>query len=108
MGVLDDIESDIDGVLVDPWDVRDGQVVPTSEKVALSGGGVKLFATFLYADLAESTALAMWDKKVAAKVCKAFLAVSSRSIRESGGETRSSTAIVSWAYSSVDRRTRRP
>jgi hypothetical protein len=61
MALLDDLEDDISDVLSASWDLRDGEVVPSTENVALSGGGVKIAATLLYADLAESTALAMWD-----------------------------------------------
>lgn len=89
MALLSDLEADISGVLSAAWDIRDGQVVPATETVALSGGGVKLSATMLYADLADSTALAMWDRRVTARICKAFLAYSSRLIRASGGEVRS-------------------
>jgi adenylate cyclase len=89
MGVLEDVEGDVGGVLKDAWNIRDGQVVPTTDTVVLAGGGVKLSATFLYADLADSTKLAMWDRRVTARVCKAFLAVSSRLIKASGGEVRS-------------------
>ncbi len=89
MAIADDIVSDIDGVLSDTWDIRDGQVVPETQDVALSGGGVKLEATMLYADLADSTELAMWDRRVAARICKAFLAGASRLIRHKGGQIRS-------------------
>jgi class 3 adenylate cyclase len=89
MAIADDIKADIDGVLSATWDIRDGQVVPESEDVALSGGGVKLDATMLYADLADSTQLAMWDRRVAARIFKAFLAGASRLIRHKGGHIRS-------------------
>jgi adenylate cyclase len=89
MALLDDLEGDISDVLSASWDLRDGEVVPSTENVALSGGGVKIAATMLYADLAESTALAMWDRRVAARVFKAFLAFASRLIRASDGEVRS-------------------
>jgi len=89
MGLLQEIEGDVGGVLRNAWDIRDGQVVPTTDAVALAGGGAKLTATFLYADLADSTKLAMWDRRVTARVCKAFLAASSRLIKASGGEVRS-------------------
>ena len=39
MAVADAVEEDIDDVLSDTWDIRDGQVVPETEDVALSGGG---------------------------------------------------------------------
>ena len=89
MAVVADLRNDVDGVLNQAWDVRDGEVVPTSDKVALAGGGVKLEATMLYADLADSTEIAMWDRRVAAKLCKAFLACASRLIGAQGGELRS-------------------
>jgi|HubBroStandDraft_4_1064222.scaffolds.fasta_scaffold218173_2 adenylate cyclase len=89
MALADDIKTDVDGVLNQTWDVREGEVVPTTEKIALAGGGVKLDATMLYADLADSTELAMWDRRVAARLFKAFLACSSRLIRAQGGEVRS-------------------
>lgn len=54
MALLDDLEHDISDVLSASWDLRDGEVVPSTENVALSGGGVKIAATMLYADLAES------------------------------------------------------
>lgn len=89
MALVDDLKNDVDGALNQAWDVRDGEVVPETEKVALAGGGVKIDATMLYADLADSTEIAMWDRRVAAKICKAFLACSSRLIRGQGGELRS-------------------
>jgi adenylate cyclase len=89
MALVDDLRKDVDGALNQAWDVRDGEVVPETEKVALAGGGVKITAAMLYADLADSTEIAMWDRRVAAKLCKAFLACSSRLIREQGGQVRS-------------------
>jgi class 3 adenylate cyclase len=89
MGLRDDLAADIDGVLSQAWDTRDGTAVPTTDTVALAGGGVNLKATMLYADLADSTSLAMWDRQVTARICKAFLAASSRIIRARDGEIRS-------------------
>lgn len=89
MSIKDDLTGDINSVLDAAWDVRDGTTVPTSDNVALSGGGVRLKATMLYADLADSTGLAMWDRRVTARICKAFLAASTRLIRARDGEIRS-------------------
>ena len=89
MALSDTLSDEIDSVLSQTWDVRDGLVVPDTESIALAGGGVKLDATMLYADLADSTELAMWDKRVTARICKAFLACSSRLIRANGGHVRS-------------------
>jgi adenylate cyclase len=89
MSLLDDLKTDVDTILGQTWDIRDGEVVPESESVALAGGAVKLEATMLYADLADSTQLAMWDWRVAARVFKSFLACSSRLIRAREGQIRS-------------------
>jgi class 3 adenylate cyclase len=89
MPLLDDLRGDVDGALSQTWDIRDGTVVPTTDTVALAGGGVKLTATMLYADLADSTEIAMWDRRVAARLCKAFLACCSRLITAHQGEVRS-------------------
>lgn len=89
MPLLDDLNSDINSVLSAAWQLRDGQVVPTTADVNLSGGGVRLEATMLYADLANSTGIAMWDKRVAARLFKAFLAICARIIRSHDGQIRS-------------------
>jgi adenylate cyclase len=90
MGLKDDLIGDVNGVLNQEWNTRDGILVPESEDVALAGGAVKLDATILYADLADSTELAMtYDRRVAAKVYKSFLSCASRIIKQQGGHIRS-------------------
>lgn len=90
MALKDELGADVDNILRREWSVRDGQVVPRTEDVALAGGSVKLEATILYADLADSTELAMtYDRRVAAKVFKSFLSCCSRIVRVHGGEIRS-------------------
>jgi adenylate cyclase len=89
MAIADDLKSDINGALNFNWDMRDGQVVPSTADVALAGGGVNFLATMLYADLADSTGLAMWDKRVAARIFKAFLSSCSRLIKANDGFVRS-------------------
>jgi adenylate cyclase len=90
MSLSESIRKDIDTALTAPWAIRDGLVVPSTSKVLLGGGGVRLWATMLYADLADSTELAMGkDRRVAAKVFKCFLAASSRLIKWHKGEVRS-------------------
>jgi adenylate cyclase len=89
MPLLDDLRGDVDRALSQTWDIRDGTVVPTTDTVALAGGGVKLTAAMLYADLADSTEIAMWDQRVAARLCKAFLACCSRLVVAQQGEVRS-------------------
>lgn len=89
MTVEEELQQRTDAILSETWDIRDGQVVPETEDLALGNKAVRLVATVLYADLADSTSLAMYDRRVTAKLYKVFLAVSSRLIRLRGGEIRS-------------------
>lgn len=86
MALLGDLESDVQGLIDEPWSTRKGQKVPNSNDVALAGGSVELDATFLYADLANSSKMAKeLDRRVAAKIMKAFLATTARLVRHHDG-----------------------
>lgn len=64
----------MDNILNRRWNIRDGRIVPNTPDVALAGGGVRLDATFLYADLRHSTYLASnYQNRTAAKVIKCFI-----------------------------------
>jgi adenylate cyclase len=89
MALKDDLATEIDGIMSQPWDIRNGTVVPENDDVALAGGAVKLEATMLYADLVDSTELAMYDRRVAARVFKSYLTCCSKIIRARGGDIRS-------------------
>jgi len=90
MSLSEDIKSDVQGVLDTPWSIRKGQVVPSTTNVSLAGGAVELDATFLYADLADSSKMAKeLDRRVAAKIMKSFLATSCRLIKSQGGTIQS-------------------
>jgi adenylate cyclase len=89
MAIIDELNSEIEGTLNEKWTIRNGTVVPEVEDVSLSGAAVKLDATILFADLADSTKLAILNQEIAAKVFKMFLAASSRIIRHNGGQIRS-------------------
>ncbi|RYD39908.1 MAG: adenylate/guanylate cyclase domain-containing protein, partial [Verrucomicrobiaceae bacterium] len=90
MGLKTELESAVSGIISQTWNTRAGQVVPSTADIVLAGGAVKLTATMLYADLADSTLLAAtYDRRVAAKVYKCFLTCSSRLIKEHGGVIRS-------------------
>lgn len=90
MSLIDDLASETRSILSQGWNIRDGQTVPETADVALAGGGVKLTPVMLYADLADSTDLASkFDRRVAAKVIKSFLAASCRIIRANDGHIRS-------------------
>ncbi len=88
MAITDDVRDDINKALTQKVDVRDGTVVPDVENVALNQG-VNLNVTMLYADLADSTGIATYDRQMAARLIKAFLSCSARLIRHNGGYVRS-------------------
>lgn len=89
MSLSEDLNTEVDDILRKPWDVRDGTVVPETENVVLSGGAVKLEATMLYADLKDSTQIAIYDRRVAARLFKSYLMCCSRIIRYRDGYIRS-------------------
>lgn len=87
MNLADEIRSEVRQVFRSQWTTRDGEEVPDTENVKLGNEAVKLAATVLYADLADSTV--MVDKYKAhfcAEVFKAFLIGACRIIRANGGE----------------------
>lgn len=86
MALSDDLLNDVQSIIDKPWNTRKGQKVPSSSDVALAGGAVELDASFLYADLANSSKMAKeLDRRVAAKIMKAFLATTARLVRHHGG-----------------------
>lgn len=90
MGLKEDVEAGINGVLAPEWAARNGQVVPETADISLSNGAVRLNATYLYADMADSTGLAQGYKDwAAAKVIRCYLNAATRLIRARGGHIRS-------------------
>jgi adenylate cyclase len=89
MSLIDDLKSETDAIVRGAWKRRDGEVVPENDDVGLGNEGVDLEATFLYADLADSTELALESQTIAAEVVKAYLMGTTRIIRSLGGEIRS-------------------
>jgi class 3 adenylate cyclase len=89
MALLDELQKQTDEIVRGRWDRRDGTVVPENDDVGLGNEGVDLEATFLYADLSDSTELAVHDKTIAAEVVKAYLMGTTRIIRSQDGEIRS-------------------
>jgi class 3 adenylate cyclase len=74
MALFDELKSGVDDILSTSWSIREGRVVPNSEDVLISGGGVRFEGTVLYADLAQSSKLATdFQQRTAAKIVKAFL-----------------------------------
>lgn len=89
MGLRDELNSNVDVILSERWETREGRAVPEIETVALKGEIVKLNATMLYSDLADSTALASHSREIASRVYKCFLSCTSKVITDGGGSIRS-------------------
>lgn len=69
------------------WTTRAGRVVPDTESVSLGNDSIKLDATVLYADMADSTQLVDGFKDwFAAEVYKAYLISACRAIENQSGE----------------------
>jgi class 3 adenylate cyclase len=86
MGMKVDLSKEVANTFRSPWSVRDGQKVPEVEDVQLGNDAVKINATVLYADLADSTKLVDnrgW--KFAARVYKTYLHCASKIIKDEGG-----------------------
>lgn len=90
MALADEVISGVNDVLKPAWNIRNGLVVPETKDIALKDGAVRLSATYLYADMANSTELAQKFKSEAvAKVIRCYLNSASRIIRDRGGAIRS-------------------
>jgi len=86
MSSEDDLSREVSRIFSQSWSLRDGRVVPSTDDIALAGGAVKLEATFLYADLAQSSYLATdFQQRTAAKIMKAFLYCMARLISANSG-----------------------
>lgn len=72
------------------WNERTGQVVPSTESIAHANGAVKVEATYLYADLADSTEMQkLYGSDFAARVHRMYLGGASEVIRAMGGTIKS-------------------
>jgi class 3 adenylate cyclase len=82
-----ELESEVAEIFGSAWDERDGSVVPDEDSVSLGNDAVKLEATVLYADLADSTKLVDGNSpSVAAEIYKAFLSCAAKIVRSEDGE----------------------
>jgi class 3 adenylate cyclase len=82
-----ELESEVAEIFKSAWDERDGYVVPDEESINLGNDAVKLEATVLYADLADSTKLVDGHPpSFAAEIYKAFLGCGAKIIRSEDGE----------------------
>lgn len=86
MALSEDLTGEVKNIFATSWQERDGQKVPEAADVQLGNDAVKLQATVLYADLAESTNLVDKHKAAfAAEVYKSYLHCASKIISAEGG-----------------------
>lgn len=87
MSKSDDISKDIQSIIDKNWNKRNGNKIPSSEDISLAGGAVEIKATFLYADLANSSKMAKdLDRRITAKILKSFLSSVSKLIKHNNGK----------------------
>jgi uridylate cyclase len=85
--IKEDLQKEVAATFRATWETRDGNVVPAYETIKLNNDAVKLEATVLYADLADSTNLVdVYQPQFAAEIYKTFLNCAAKIIRSEGGE----------------------
>ena len=86
MGLKADLEKEVAAVFRAKWDERDGNVVPEDDSLTLGNDAVKLKATVVYADLADSTKLVDGHAPFfSAEMYKTFLHCAAKIIRSEDG-----------------------
>lgn len=81
-----DLEREVAAIFRSAWSIRDGQQVPEPDDIQLGNYGVRLDATVLYADLAQSTAMvSKYNPEFAAEVYKSYLHCAAKIISAQGG-----------------------
>ena len=87
MGLKDEIAKESRDIFRVDWDITDGRVVPSDSSLTLGNKGIRISATILYADLADSTRMVRRStEKVSAEIYKSFLSATCKVIRANGGE----------------------
>jgi class 3 adenylate cyclase len=82
-----EVIADIKKIFTSKWESRDGRIVPDTDSLKLGNDAIKLNATVLYADMADSTNLVDQFKPwFAAEIYKAYLIGACRVIRDKRGE----------------------
>lgn len=88
--MADDFETKLTSILYSSWNIQDARVVPKTEDVVQRDGAKRLEATYLYADMADSTLLVKrFPAEIAARVVRAYLRIAVDCIRAKGGHIRS-------------------
>lgn len=90
VGLADDLRKSTKQLMTTPWKASDATAVPNTSEVPMADGAVNLTATYLYADLADSTELQMsHGPDTAARVARMYLNGAARLIRANGGSIKS-------------------
>jgi class 3 adenylate cyclase len=86
MGLKDELANHVAAVYQEKWEERDGTVVPGDDSLTLGNDAVKLQATVLYADLADSTKLVDGHATFfSAEIYKTFLHCAAKIVRSEDG-----------------------
>jgi class 3 adenylate cyclase len=86
VGLTDELEKHVSAVYRERWEEREGNVVPDDNSLTLVNDAVKLNATVLYADLADSTELVDGHAPFfSAEIYKTFLHCAAKIIRSEDG-----------------------
>src|SRR5712691_9753075 len=81
-----DLENETREIFAAKWEEREGRIVPDPEDLQLGNDAVKLQATVLYADMADSTDLVDgYQPHFAAEIYKAYLRCTARIIKHEQG-----------------------
>lgn len=84
------IETTVKEIISTPWSISVGRTVPETDDVVLKNGGKLVDATYVYADLADSSKMAQSLKKeTAAKIIKVYVNTATRILKSRDGEIRS-------------------
>jgi adenylate cyclase len=90
VGMEQDTKDGIDRVLGEAWVITNGTVVPETEDITLKNGGRTINATYLYADLANSSQLAQTvQNTIVGKVIRCYLNAATRLLNSFDGKIRS-------------------
>jgi class 3 adenylate cyclase len=85
----DELIAEVKTTVEGRWDSREGQVVPQSESLRLANDRVVLDAVLLYADLADSTEMAIANQQIASEVFKSYLRGVTKIVHRNEGHVRS-------------------
>jgi class 3 adenylate cyclase len=82
----DELETAVKKIFRDAWESRDGRIVPALQDLGLGNDAVKLDATVLYADIADSTKLVdTSDPEFAAEIYRSYLTCAARIVKANVG-----------------------